>query len=77
VRGIFSTRGPHKKDDSAAPHAKALQPQFPVAFPSIFDRDHGRVKSGFKVRQIDAMPTQVLSSLRFIPGDHEATVYAE
>jgi hypothetical protein len=36
MRGVITARGPDQEDNSALPHAQALQPQFTVAFARIF-----------------------------------------
>ncbi len=76
MRGVFTARGPNQEDDSALPHAQALQPELTVVFAIVFHRDHRVVESGFQVSKVDPVLTEVLPALRLVPGDHAQTVYA-
>ena len=76
MRGIITARSPNNEDNSSAPHTKALQPQFAVVLAVVFYRDHGKVKDGLEVCEIDSMPSEVFSTFRLVPRDHAQNVYA-
>lgn len=76
MRGVITARGPDQKDNPAAPHAQALQPEFTIALAIIFHRDHRVVENRFKRSQINLVLADVTASLRLVPRDHVQTVYA-
>ena len=76
MRGVITTRGPDQEDDSALPHAQALQPKFTVAFAIVFHRDHRVVENGFQLSKINLVLADVFPSFRLVPSDHAQTVYA-
>ena len=68
MRGVISSRCPHKKDNPSAPHAKASEPQFAVALTVVFHRDHGKVEDGLEFCEIDSVFPEVLTALRLVPS---------
>ncbi len=53
MRGVIIVRGPDQEDDSALPHAQALQPEFTVVFAIVFHRDHWVVENGLQLSKIN------------------------
>ena len=76
MRGVVTARRPDQEDNSALPHAQALQALFTVAFAVVFHRDHREIEDGLEIGKIHLVLAQVLPTLRLVPGDHGQNVVA-
>jgi hypothetical protein len=72
MSSVITARSPNQEDNSALPHAQALEAQFTVAFAIVFHRDHRVVEDGFQASKIYLVLPEILPSLRLVPSDHRS-----